>query len=338
MEKISKSIRVNISKSKEIGQAIRRYQVRPEFLQRPFLTIEAESELKHRAIFYAVAICHQTYNLAMPGINLYGWDVLEHVFLNMLLMEDELLKPGFCKDKSVDQLAIHLRKRFQTNTEPASCSLDRLEERAGLLLDLDEKLGKNHQDSLFHLMKKSGSKLIYDGTGLYEVLDDFEAFSDPLRKKSSFLIKLLLDAGLFSISDPENYIPIMDYHMQRVLLRTGCVEIEDNSLAEKLRNRTPIPDDLPIREVCIESMRLIAKESGHSIAVMNDFFWPLGRSCCNENPLCQAGVCEKTPCTLTQLITLEHPHSSCILENACKGKNEATYREFWQPVVNTHYY
>lgn len=331
-------IHTNISQCHEIGLLIQPYKVRPEFLNRPFLTIQAKPELRLRAIFYAVAICHQTYKLAIPEKNLFGWDVIEKVFIDMLKKRDFLLMPGKTGRLSTDRLSLELQYRFQTNIKPDSCTLDRLEERANLLIELDAKMQQDFNGSLQYLLEMSESRLLNNGTGLYKLLENFKAFSDPFRKKSSFLIKLLEDAGLFKMADAENYIPVMDYHIQRVLLRTGCVEINDGLLAKKLKNRKPIVDDGPIREACIEAMRLIAHESGHPISAMNDYFWPLGRSCCNKKPLCVHDECEKSPCSLTQLITLDHPHPNCILEEACKGKSDSQYREFWQPVVKTHYY
>ncbi len=82
--------------------------------------------------------------------------------------------------------------------------------------------------------------------------------------------------------------------MQRVLLRTGCVDIVDESLESDLKNKNPIADDHEIREACIESMKLIAETSGLSVFKMNDVFYTMGRSCCNEEMLCQSGICEKT--------------------------------------------
>ena len=338
MENLKSIAQVNIEKSQEVGLAINNYKVREEFLSRPFLTIETDQELKLRAIFYAVAICHQTYNLAMPERNLFGWDVIEFVFHRTMEEKTTLLQPGFVAHKSSTEIATLLHKEFSSTTDPASCTLDRLEERANLLIDFDRKMEHCHSGSLMVLLQKSASLLFSNGNGLYELLEEFEAFTDPMRKKSSFLIKLLEDAKLFSMADQENYIPIMDYHMQRVLLRSGCVEVLDKEYAHRLKAHLPVLSDVELREACIESMRIIANESGHSIAAMNDFFWPLGRSCCNETPMCQTGKCEKSPCSLTQLITLDHPHPACILKDVCTGRNSESHRRFWQPVVETHYY
>ncbi|MEA3445714.1 MAG: hypothetical protein U9R19_13425 [Bacteroidota bacterium] len=331
-------VEVNVDQSKKLGRSIRRYNVRQEFLSRPFLCVKIGLEHKLRGIFYAVAICHQTYSLAFRDKNIYGWEVLELVFYNLMNEGSDFLIPGNISKKSIAEIASELQKIFRDNNDSASCTLDRLEERANLLIDFDSRIGHYYNGRISDLLSESNSMLFNKGKGLYEILDHFEAFSDPFRKKSSFLIKLLQDADLIEISDPENFIPVMDYHIQRVLMRSGCVDISDRNLYKKLAERQAVEDDTPIREACIESMKIIALESGHSIAAMNDFFWPLGRSCCNKYPLCEIGSCEKSPCSLTRLITLEHPHKKCILDEVCKGKSDIHYRNLWQPLIKTHYY
>jgi hypothetical protein len=164
-----------------------------------------------------------------------------------------------------------------------------------------------------------------------------EAFSDPLQKKSTFLIKLLEESALLKIKDHEHFIPIMDYHMQRVLMRLGCVEITDKQLHQQLIERTPINSDEAIRVACVDAFRIIADISGHPVTKMNDFFWSVGRSCCNETTLCKDKVCSKNPCTLTQIIKL-NIHNFCIFEEDCKGYRDDNYRNLWQPLVDTHFY
>jgi hypothetical protein len=141
---------------------------------------------------------------------------------------------------------------------------------------------------------------------------------------------------MIQIGDPWNFIPIMDYHMQRVLLRTGCVEVTGQE-REDLILRNPTVQEPEIRSACIESMKIIARMSGHPIWVMNDFFWPLGRSCCHEKPLCVHKKCEKEPCSLYLIAALTN-HQQCLLEPVCKGKSDPEYRSLWQPVIQTHFY
>ena len=125
--------------------------------------------------------------------------------------------------------------------------------------------------------------------------------------------------------------------MQRVLLRTGCVEVNDQELKTKLQKRQAIKDDEPIRKACIEAMDIIAQTSAYHSFKMNDIFYTLGRSCCNEATLCRTHTCEKTPCTLTRAVILES-HENCIFQTVCKGATNDNYHKYWQPQVQTHFY
>ncbi len=206
-----------------------------------------------------------------------------------------------------------------------------------MLLEICKVVRTQFNGSVSDLIDGCGGRLINGGKGLYEVLLQFTAFSDPLRKKITFFLKLASDAGLIRIKDPENLIPIMDYHMQRVLLRTGCVEILDDDLKKKITIRSPLSTDEVIRSGCIDAMKLISLFSGHAASNLNDYFWPLGRSCCNETQLCQIRTCTKNPCSLMTMLTLSS-HDECLLEESCKGAVNVDYRSLWEPEVKTHYY
>jgi len=124
--------------------------------------------------------------------------------------------------------------------------------------------------------------------------------------------------------------------MQRILLRFGCLILNDR-LKIELSQKTLMNSDTEVREACIEAMRIIAEVSGHSIFVLNDFFWPLGRSCCNETTLCTDSACMKSPCTFFEMVKLTD-HTHCVFEKICKGSKEKSFRNLWEPNVSTHYY
>lgn len=227
----------------------------------------------------------------------------------------ELIKPFF----AVDNIA-------------ENCTLDRLDERVRLWKDMAAFILQNGK-SVIDFMDSSENKAAY----FYQNLPKTEAFSDPLQKKTSFLMKLLEDVGYADFSHSEEIIPIMDYHMQRVLMRTGCIKIEDKTLYKQLAEREKIADDSKIRQACIESMKIIAKESELSVLKMNDVFYTMGRSCCHENPLCISHSCEKNPCTLSLALDIPEKHL-CIFEEVCQGAINEKYRLLWQPLVETHFY
>ena len=101
--------------------------------------------------------------------------------------------------------------------------------------------------------------------------------------------------------------------------------------------RKTLNSDKEIREACIEAMRIISRVSGFDVLKMNDLFWSLGRSCCNETTLCRTGKCEKSPCSLLSAIEFDK-HNSCIFEDVCLASSDDEYLKYWQPVVETRYY
>jgi hypothetical protein len=203
--------------------------------------------------------------------------------------------------------------------------------------ELSRFIQKRFEGSFSGFLEEANGKLFNHGKGFYETLGQTGAFSDPLRKKSSFLAKLLIDSKLFTISDRKNYIPIMDYHMQRVLLRLGCVKVLDNALGISLRNQTPVTSDQAVRNACIEAMHNLVINSGIDPWVMNDIFWSLGRSCCNETTLCTDKCCMKDPCSFQAIVQIPD-HKNCSFETTCKGFQDKETRRLWEPIVETHYY
>ncbi len=331
-------MKVNKTKSLEIAEIIKNLQFRTGFLERDFLKFDDTIENRMRLYFFSVAICHQTYNLADVKKKLFGWDYLEFVFMKIQKYNPELSDPEFLSNCSLEELKEKLAYVFAKNHSANICTLDSLEERAAQMIEIGKLANKHFNNNITDLLMQSNGFLYNDKkTGFYEFLSTLKVFSDPQRKKISFLLKLLIDAGLIKINDPENLIPIMDYHMQRVLLRMGCIEVVDEQLKNDLKARKTLNSDNEIRKACIEAMRIISRISGYDVLKMNDLFWPLGRSCCNETTLCRTGKCEKSPCSLLAAIEFEK-HNSCIFENVCLAGSDDEYLKYWQPVVETHFY
>ncbi|MCD6092006.1 MAG: hypothetical protein J7J72_10950 [Bacteroidales bacterium] len=328
-------ITVNIEQSKNIGEIVKTLKFKPSFYERDF--IQVDSPLKMAMHFYAVGICHQTYILANPKLNLYGWDFMEYGFLDILKNAPNLLIAYELVKLSTQELIEKIKPFFAEDHNPSKCTLDSLKERADLWLNMAKILIKYFDGKIENLFDQSDWRKTQNAESLYKPLRLFEAYSDPLQKKSGVFLKLIADAGLVNLDKLTNVIPIMDYHMQRVLLRTGCVEVNDLELKSKLQKRQSISDDKPIRKACIEAMNIISTVSGYQSFKMNDVFYTLGRSCCNETTLCRSHVCEKTPCTLTRAVFLES-HTHCIFQSICKGASNDDYHQYWQPQIKTHFY
>lgn len=326
-----------IGHCESFGKLLSGFRFRESFYHRPFLTLEADLETQFRTYFYSVAICHQTNRLFSAKRNLSGWDYIEAVFCELASSGSALLKPGKIAGMQPARLQQTLASLFSDDGDPKNTTLDDLVRRASFLTEADQLLGVQFKGRLQCFFEATKNRLLNNGSGIYDLLPLFVAYSDPFKKKITFLVKLMSEAGLLMIQDPENLVPIMDYHMQRVLLRTGCVKVCNTNLADSLRLRKLLHDDTAIRGACIEACRIIAAVSGIAVVRLNDIFWSIGRSCCHEKLRCQTGKCEKQPCTFEEFI--EFPiHGHCALETLCKGKHDETYRSFWQPVVETHYY
>ena len=331
----SSEVTLNQQQCEKIADVVSMMKPSAAFYQRSYLQGAGSWETQFRMHFFAVAICHQTYHLHHKAKNLFGWDFIEEVFLQLAADDSPLLKPAWLAKVSLDEIIVLLSAAF---SEGAVCTLDRLPERAQLMQQAAAGLLRDFSESVETLISASHFQLKNpQQTGLYQLMPHCDAFADPLQKKTTFLVKLLEDAGLIKIADPENFIPIMDYHMQRVLMRTGCVEIVDSTLRDQITQQHPLPTDEPVRSRCIEAMRLISSISQVPVTRMNDIFWALGRSCCNHTLLCRDGHCEKSPCTLTQIYNIEN-HSQCVFQQICKGTVDPEYQNLWEPRVQTHFY
>jgi hypothetical protein len=324
-------------KCHQVGEVLSEYKVRDSFYHRDFLSFDASRETKLRVYLMSAAICHQTHHLFHEKLNLWGWDFLEYGFLQMVKEKNPLLNPsylGICKTEEVAEM---LKRIFSSDGKPEHSTLDRIEERTTMLQEICSVIKVDYKGSVSEMIDQAKGQLFRDGKGYYEILENFTAFSDPQKKKITFFIKLATDAGVLKIKDHQNLIPIMDYHMQRVLMRLGCIKITDQTLLEKLINKIPLSTDEPVRSASIEAVRIIAGISGRDLLSMNDYFWPLGRSCCNETTLCTAKKCIKNPCTFHKIVKVGK-HDSCIFEEVCLGRFEEEYRKLWEPLIETNHY
>jgi hypothetical protein len=297
-------VRVDQEQCRVIGKVMKGFTIRQSSLEREFITFESDPETKLRAYLYVVGICQQTQILAHKKLNLYGFNYLEKVFVDLGKAHSELLEPTFLAQQSSSDLSLRLGILFSETGLSKDATLDRLGERSGQLIDMGQKLVERHAGRMTDLIEKSGGFLSGTG-GLYALLNEFEAYSDPLKKKSSLFVKFAMEAGLIEVKDLDVLVPIIDYHVQRVLMRFGCVEIIDPDLKKALINRDQVSSDVEIREASLQALRYLAEESGHTGMAVHDFLWPLGRSCCLEKPLCQSGSCDKKPCTFNLFVNLD---------------------------------
>lgn len=334
---MDQKVRLNTAQCKKLAEVVAPLAFRASHLHRPFLSFEAPRETKLRAYLLASAICHQTHTLIFKTKNLKGWACLEDVFTRLGQSDSELLKPEFLRTLTVDALVEKLKLNFAEDGNPDHCTLDRLPERAGFLIQIAKTLIDKYHGEVSLLLDKTGGFLSRGEEGFYKLMEEFEAFRDPLRKKSSVFLQLVHGAGLFEIKDWSSLEPVMDYHMQRLLLRTGCLEVVDGDLKRQLQTKEPMESDVDVRQAAVAAVKLISKLSGKNYFELDDILWSIGRSCCQVKMLCEDGFCNKQPCTFYTTVDLPR-HDRCIFSDFCTGARDEAYRRYWQPMVETTFY
>ena len=135
------------------------------------------------------------------------------------------------------------------------------ERRAELLRDLASGLLRDHDGSAAAILAASGGRLGGPG-GLLSLLRPYEAYSDPLGKKSYLFAKISERRGWIEVADPESWEVSADNVLMRLALRSGLVE----------------PGPLQaVRADTRDALRALAAEAGLSPPVLDDLLWELGR-------------------------------------------------------------
>jgi hypothetical protein len=139
---------------------------------------------------------------------------------------------------------------------------------------------------------------------------------DPLRKKSSLLALILKDRpeGFLAPRPEEEIAPIIDYHLMRSMLRVGLVDVNDENLRRKLRQRRVISaaEEWAIRYPSYLVVQRLVAMSGKSAGLVDQLFFNARRYC----PEMSEPDCE-----------------SCLLDRVC-----ARRKELFQPVIRTSSY
>jgi hypothetical protein len=170
------------------------------------------------------------------------------------------------------------------------------------------------------------------------------AYTDPVRKKSHLLLMVLHERGLWPLADPENLETAIDYHIMRVALRFGIVEVTDPALRGVLVDQTPVGQDVDtavraaVGRACREAIRLTP---GLTPFRLDNALWMIGRSCCfpGRAPVCTVpGRCDRSnTCSLIEILD-SHCGLSCPLSGHCLGARDESHRSFHETRFDSHFY
>jgi hypothetical protein len=135
------------------------------------------------------------------------------------------------------------------------------EERARLLRELARGLISEYGGEAEALIAAAGGRL-GGGGGLLALLGRYEAFSDPLQKKSFLFAKIAERRGWFEVTDPESWEVCADNVLMRLTLRSGLVR--------------PGPLE-EVRAATRAALKAVAADAEISPPVLDDLLWELGR-------------------------------------------------------------
>lgn len=124
---------------------------------------------------------------------------------------------------------------------------------------------------------------------------------DVFEKKNLLLTMMLFNRPekFLKITDSENWKPLVDYHVMRLALRLGMVELnEEEREINRRRQWTTSRSEFKIREASYEAVKRIIRQSGRPMPFVDDKLWHARRYCPEmEQPNCPQcifnGVCKK---------------------------------------------
>jgi len=216
----------------------------------------------------------------------------------------------------------------------------RAPERADILRDTAHELVLHYEGEVFNLFNNCDGLLIRDNSkGLVQLMQHFRGYADPHFKKGFVFLKFVTKLGFFKPVDEQNLCVPIDYHVMRVALRTGIIEIMDEDLKHRLTNKIPseAEDDFQIREAAKNALKTIEETSNFDAFDLDDIFWNIGRSHCHysHEPMCD--TCPGIQCTFESLLNYKC-RGECLLKGVCKGSLSEAYRKLQEPSLDTTYY
>lgn len=272
-----------------------------------------------------VALCHQTSPRGKQPLegtvgerHLRGWDYLSAKLEASARVNSKVLLPEHWA--ATDESEVRELFRDQTLGERLSDPRGRAE----LIRDLGQKMLRQSWKSVDQLFEAANGRIAVGSPNLIDLLAQFRAYDDPVRKKSYFFLALMRNAGLWTYADPENLGAPVDYHEVRGHLRIGTVQICDPNLRSKLLSAKEVTaeEDISIRQAVHKALMLVSESSGlRNPSQLHYMFWNIFRSCCTrDNPHCFS--CPETCSLPTRYVPLslsEDGTRHCPFSKICQS-------------------
>ncbi len=138
---------------------------------------------------------------------------------------------------------------------------------------------------------------------------------DPFEKKNLLLAMTLANRPekFLRVKDPQNWLPIIDYHLMRLSLRLGLVDLDQSEQgSNKARGWVDGDSEYNIRSAVYSAVTQVIAESGRSMSFIDQKMWMARRYC----PEMTKPDCPK-----------------CVFMDICKKRTE-----LFQPIFRTTAY
>lgn len=289
--------------------------------------------------FAIVSICHQTSPLGEKGleglvnnVRMGGWDYLEKKFLARALENPKWSSPDHWKTVTPRELS-------EMYDDPTyGKTLNRVNERTFLLNNLGHKLIKSGCDNIQEAFDRCGG-IVGGDSGFLTFLKRFEAYKDPLMKKSQLFLAIMERELGWVIQDPENLLSPVDYHEMRGHLRIGTIRLCDEGLASKVRKGLTLneEEDFEIRSKIQEVNSSISEQTGKSVSVIHSLFWNVFRSCCpRESSETHCSECGQSCGLANQYKEMNTYETRCLFSPFCYSAGKEN--KVIEPPYAGHYY
>jgi hypothetical protein len=333
-------VAVNMAVCRELAELLRSYAIPADREESSLPPMSADDA----GDFYLllVAICHQTSPRGKPpvegdcaGHHLRGWDYLSAKLASAALGDRRILTPEFWANITEEEIGRLFRDKAlgERLSDPAG--------RAILVRDLGRKMLARSWTSATQLYAASRGRIATGTPNLLDLLSDFRAYQDPVRKKSFFFLALMHNAGLWSYADPGQLGAPVDYHEVRGHLRIGTVEICDPELRARIveGREVTIEQDVAIRQAVHQALMFVSEDSGlHNPSQLHYLFWNVFRSCCARDVQhCRA--CAATcslPDRYVPLALFPSGARRCPFSPVCKSVDSPS--KLVEHIVDTDYY
>jgi hypothetical protein len=185
-----------------------------------------------------------------------GSELMWTVALRAAAREPGLLTAARLQNASARDVARWFQIGDETVADP--------QRRAELWRNLAAGIARDYGGSAARLLAACGDSL-GGPAGLLSLLAVYDAYADPLAKKSFLFAKIAERRGWLEVGDPESWEVAADNVLMRLALRSGLVA--EGPLEE-------------VRPATRDAFRELARAAGISLPILDDMLWELGR----DNP------------------------------------------------------